>query len=63
MAAAAAPAVRIGLEDNLWLDADRTQSASNQELVERVHGFARLLGREVMRPEQLRVELGLRDSY
>jgi 3-keto-5-aminohexanoate cleavage enzyme len=61
MAVAAAPAVRIGLEDNLWLDAGRTQLASNLELAERVHSLARVLGREIMRPEQLRTELRLRN--
>lgn len=59
MAAAAAPGVRIGLEDNLWLDPDRTLPASNLELVSRVHRFAALLHREVMTPNELRERLAL----
>ena len=60
MATAAAPGVRIGLEDNLWLDAARTQPASNLELVDRVHQLAGLLGRGIMVPARLRERLGLR---
>lgn len=59
MAAAAAPGVRIGLEDNLWLDQQRTQPASNLDLVQRVHALAALLGRTVMTPLEFRSKLGL----
>jgi 3-keto-5-aminohexanoate cleavage enzyme len=59
IAAAVAPGVRIGLEDNLWLDPARTQPASNADLIERVHGLAALLGRPIMRPVQFRERLGL----
>jgi 3-keto-5-aminohexanoate cleavage enzyme len=48
VASAMAPAVRIGLEDNLWFDSHRTRFATNVELVERVHRFAQLLGRPIM---------------
>src|SRR6478736_5680350 len=47
MAAAAAPGLRIGLEDNLWLDAGRTRLARNVELVERAHALAALVDRPV----------------
>ncbi len=60
MAAAGAPGVRVGLEDNLWLDAARRQPARNLDLVERVHQLAALLGRPIMTPAQLREKLGLR---
>ena len=60
MAAAGAPGVRIGLEDNLWLDAARRHPARNLDLVERVHQLAALLGRPIMPPAQLREKLGLR---
>ncbi|MEO6740842.1 MAG: 3-keto-5-aminohexanoate cleavage protein [Chthoniobacteraceae bacterium] len=59
MAAAHAPGVRIGLEDNLWLDRGRTRLASNFDLVERVHRMAELLDRPVMTPEHLRGLLGI----
>ena len=57
MAAAAAPGVRIGLEDNLWLDAGRTRLARNVELVERVHALAALMDRPVMPSNDLRAAL------
>lgn len=57
--AAVAPGVRIGLEDNLWLDANRTQPATNQDLVGRVHALAEAQGRPIMTPAELRAALGL----
>ena len=59
VAAAAAPGVRIGLEDNLWLDAERTQPATNLDLVGRVHALAEAQGRTIMTPAELRTKLGL----
>jgi len=38
--------VRVGLEDNIWYDEDRTKLATNRELVERTLDIARSLGRE-----------------
>lgn len=56
--------VRVGLEDNIWYDAERTRLASNADLLRRVHAIAHANGREVMAPRRLREELGLkRDSY
>ena len=60
IAAGAAPAVRVGLEDNLWLDADRTAFATNLHLVERVHAMAEALGRPIMTPAEFRKQLPLR---
>jgi uncharacterized protein (DUF849 family) len=60
IAAASAPAVRIGLEDNLWLDAARTRLATNRELVERVHALAGALGRPIMTPSEFRATFALR---
>jgi len=51
--------VRVGLEDNLWWDADRTRLATNPELVERVHRLAAEHGRRVMSPAAVRELLGL----
>jgi 3-keto-5-aminohexanoate cleavage enzyme len=59
MAAAAAPGMRIGLEDNLWLDPQRECLASNLDLVERLHHLASLMGRKVMPACELRSLLGL----
>ncbi|MEP6892931.1 MAG: 3-keto-5-aminohexanoate cleavage protein [Gaiellaceae bacterium] len=52
--------VRVGLEDNLWLDTEKTQPADNLALVERVVGIARAVGREIATPAQARELLGLR---
>ena len=57
IAAALAPAVRVGLEDNLWMDRKRTRLASNQDMVERVHALVALADRSVMHPTELRAKL------
>jgi len=36
--------VRIGIEDNIWYDTERTKLATNRELVERIVSFAQILG-------------------
>lgn len=46
--------VRVGLEDNIWFDAERTRLATNVDLVERVGALAQLNGREIMAPKQFR---------
>lgn len=59
LGATAADGVRIGLEDNLWLDQGRTEHATNRGLVEWVHDMASMLGRPVMSPKDLRARLGI----
>lgn len=54
IAAAAAPGVRIGLEDNLWADQERTRLARNIELVRRVHDLAAALNRPIMTAAEFR---------
>ncbi|MGZ5533292.1 MAG: 3-keto-5-aminohexanoate cleavage protein [Methylobacter sp.] len=51
--------VRVGLEDNLWLDAVRTQLATNVQLVQRVVSQAEALGRAIAKPQAVRSMLGL----
>ena len=51
--------VRVGLEDTLWLDAERTRPASNVDLVRRIVRVADALEREVATPEAARTILGL----
>lgn len=51
--------IRIGLEDNLWFDDQRTQLASNQQLVQRMHSLATTMGRDISTPEMTRTLLGL----
>jgi uncharacterized protein (DUF849 family) len=50
--------VRVGLEDNLYLD--RGVLASNAQLVERAVEIVERLGARVVGPEEAREQLGLR---
>ncbi len=59
MAVAMGGNVRIGLEDNLWLDDDRTQLATNEQLVRRIAGVAHAVGRDVADPRTARRLIGL----
>ncbi len=49
--------VRVGLEDNLWLEKGRL--ASNAELVERAVTIAEAMGVGIMTPAEVRAELNL----
>jgi uncharacterized protein (DUF849 family) len=49
--------VRVGLEDNLWLE--RGRLASNAELVEKAAGIVTAMGVEIMTPAEVRAELRL----
>lgn len=49
--------VRVGLEDNLWLD--KGVLAENHELVTRARGIIEGMGAKLMGPEQVREKLGL----
>lgn len=51
--------VRVGLEDNLWMDMGREKLATNQTLVARVARLAGEIGRPVATPQQTRELLGL----
>jgi 3-keto-5-aminohexanoate cleavage enzyme len=51
--------VRVGLEDNLWLDNERTQLADNMQLVRRITAQAEALGRPIAQAQQVRNMLGL----
>lgn len=62
-AIAAGGGVRVGLEDNLYLDAARSRRATNRELLERVLEIADRLGRSPMAPADLRRRLGLAPGH
>ena len=49
--------VRVGLEDNLWLE--RGVLANNAQLVEKACGIIDAMGVAIMTPEEVRQELGL----
>jgi len=46
MALIAGGGVRLGLEDNIWYDEERTRLASNRDLIERILTIAKAMGRE-----------------
>jgi uncharacterized protein (DUF849 family) len=51
--------VRVGLEDNLWLDRHKERLASNPELVERLAALARAAERKLATPDRARELIGL----
>ena len=51
--------VRVGLEDNIWYDEERTRLASNRDLIERVITIAKAMGREPYTAKEAREVLGL----
>lgn len=55
----AADGVRVGLEDNLWFDQQRTVLASNTRLIERVITQAHLLERQLLSTTAIRDRLGM----
>ena len=59
VAIATGSGVRVGLEDNLYMDSDRQVRATNAALIRRVHAMAELAGRSVMPPHELRGKMGM----
>ncbi len=56
--------VRVGLEDNFYLDAAGTEMAKgNGPLVEKAVRLARDIGREPMSPDEARAALGIGQSW
>lgn len=55
--------VRVWLEDNIWFDEQRTRLATNDDLVKRIHEIGRVFEREIMKPTELRAQLGLKPGY
>ena len=49
--------VRVGLEDNIWYDAERTRLAANKELIGRIHVIAKAYNRDVMTPTEFRAQI------
>ena len=59
MGVVAGGGVRVGLEDNIYFDADRSRLATNRELVERIMLIGAALGRTPYTCKQAREVLGL----
>lgn len=55
--------IRIGLEDNIWFDEERTQLATNSDYLQRIKGISQALNREICTPMELRKILGLKKGY
>lgn len=52
--------VRIGLEDNIWYDKNKTKLATNIDLIKRVHELSKIAERKIMTPKELREKLELK---
>src|SRR5262249_22771134 len=50
---------RVGLEDNLWLDREKTRPATNLALVERLVRIAEAVERPIATPAEARRAIGL----
>jgi uncharacterized protein (DUF849 family) len=59
IAIAAGGGVRVGLEDDIWYDPNRTRLARNTDLVRRIHRLAESNERAIMTPVELRKLLRL----
>lgn len=51
--------VRVGLEDNIWYDRERTRLVRNADLIRRIHRLAEANEREIMRPAKFRELLSM----
>jgi len=63
LAIAIGKGVRVGLEDNIWYDAERTRLATNIELIERVHVIAKANNREIMTPTEFRAQMQMEPGH
>jgi 3-keto-5-aminohexanoate cleavage enzyme len=54
--------VRVGLEDNLWMDPEKTDPATNVRLIERVVRAAKAVGRPIANPADTRRIIGLKPN-
>lgn len=51
--------VRVGLEDNVWLDGERSRPATNEALVQRLAALAEIVERPLATPDEARHLIGL----
>lgn len=63
IAIASGGGVRVGLEDNIYFDRERTKLATNSELLQRIHTIAYANERAVMPPAELRQRLNLHPGH
>ena len=55
--------VRVGLEDNVWMDDERTVLASNADYLRRIRTIADSVGRSICTPKELRGLLKLAPGF
>ena len=55
--------VRVGLEDNIWFDSERTILARNTDLIRRIHVIAGANGRKVMKSGEFREKMNLQPGF
>ena len=63
IAIASGGGVRVGLEDNIWYDNNRTMLARNIDLVRRIHTLAKANERKVMSSSEFRSLLNLEKGF
>ncbi len=63
LAIAIGKGVRVGLEDNIWYDTQRTKLATNSELIERIHIVAKANNREIMTPSEFRAQMKMEPGF
>jgi uncharacterized protein (DUF849 family) len=63
LAIATGGGVRVGLEDNIWFDLERTRLATNADLLRRVHTLIEANGRTVMSPASFRSRFELQPGH
>jgi uncharacterized protein (DUF849 family) len=63
LAIAIGKGVRVGLEDNIWYDAERTRLATNSELLERIHVIAKANNRELMSSSEFRKKMDMEPGH
>jgi len=62
MAIAAGGHVRVGIEDNIWFDRERSVHATNPDLVARIARMAELAERPLATPADTRARIGLQPA-
>ena len=62
IAIASGGGVRVGLEDNIWYDLNRTKLARNADLIRRIHNLVEVNEREVMTSNEFRELLHLENG-
>ncbi|MGB5437057.1 MAG: 3-keto-5-aminohexanoate cleavage protein [Maribacter sp.] len=55
--------VRVGIEDNIWYDNERTRLATNSDLLKRVHRIAKANDSEIMTSKEFRKKMNLQPGH